>query len=118
MALQGLRGPRTIAGSYGRGSTMARRTLTTALVLILLAAAGCTSGSGGGTPGRPTGSAPSAGPPTAGPPAWRVAESVPLGLGSVLHDVAAVDATHTWAVGGGGLTRKDTNGGPVIERWD
>ena len=62
----------------------------------------------------PTSSAPKA------PPAWRLAEAAETSPSGLLRDVAAVDATHAWAVGHESYdpTRPDTTGVPIVQRWD
>jgi hypothetical protein len=89
-------------------------------LVAALVATGCTQPTGGRTsaPSSRGTASPSAPVPLA--PAWRVAESVPLPPTSGLHAVAAVDATHAWAVGSEGYSpdQPDASGVPVVERWD
>jgi hypothetical protein len=98
------------------------------MAAVVIGSTGCTGrGAGGPTAGRSAASRseqpladPSAQPSIETPNVWRVADSVPLRRTSVLRSVAAVDATHAWAVGGEGysMTQPGISYVPVVERWD
>lgn len=54
------------------------------------------------------------------PPEWRLATLPATTPTSVLHDVAAADATHAWAVGSDAYSPDEqyTSGVPIVLEWD
>lgn len=59
-------------------------------------------------------------PPPPPPPEWRLATLPATTPTSVLHDVAAGDATHAWAVGSDGYSPEEqyTTGAPIVLEWN
>ncbi len=100
-----------------------RRWVTAFVALVVVA--GCapkpTDPQGGATrgSGAPRTSSSTSSPPPP-PPSWRLASLPATTPTSVLHDVAAADATHAWAVGTDAYSPDEqyTTGVPTVLEWD
>lgn len=99
----------------------AGRRLATAVAALIITS-GCSP--------KPSGPVPRATPPSATsststtppppPPEWRLATLPATTPTSILHDVAAADATHAWAVGSDAYSpdAQYTSGTPIVLEWN
>jgi hypothetical protein len=101
-----------------------RRALAAVALTTVLAGSACTiqrNGAGPADAARPSRTtSPTRSVAPAAPATWHLARNAPLKPANSFWSVAALDATHAWAVGSEDYSpaRPDTSGVPAIQRWD